>query len=555
MIRRTSILFLAAWGTCLCQPLLAQVLPDYLAIHSATVDGNTITVNRAHNLNLGPFPADTKFSFGSPTNPLPRGIRIRYKLDGYENTWHDGQCEMYFAVRFFNNQGDQISQNTFLINGESAGWNGSLVTSPLTHRRELVAVPPRASRILLVISSAGPPATVGVYVVANLTVSKINSNSPPEMLLEFPPNHGLNDATNFNLSDWMRDGNVPSMAKIVTVGQSPSQPALGLLDNDPNSHAEWHNSLPTAPVVTPGDKILVEWNEMYTMGVADLRSAHYQKLPVGNFRLHVAEFDIFGQPAGKESTVTVVVSPAFWRQSWFWPVCAAAVFAMVISFWRYLGWRRMRGEMLRLKNQQVLEKERLRIAQDIHDDLGARITEISLVSALAKKSSTAPESASADFDKISNMSRDLVSALYETVWAVNPENDNLDALGNYLCQMTNQLCQPAQLPCRLEILELPENMHVSSQVRHNIAMAVKEATHNVIKHAKATKITLGVALEKGELRVCLKDDGVGFDSAKMEDSVGNGLNNMKRRLADIGGSCTIESHAGQGAVVQMRLKL
>jgi len=555
MIRWKFILFLATWEVCLSQPLQAQQIPDRLTVQSALVDGKTVTANRAHNLNLGPFPTDISFAFGAPTNSLPPGLRIRYKLDGYDNAWHDGQCEMNFAVRFFNSQGDQISQETFLVSGESAGWNGSFTSSTLTHRRELVVVPPRASRLLVVISSAGPPATLGVYVVANLTVSKINANSASAMLMEFPPNHGLNDSTNFNLSDWVRDGNVPSMAKIVTVGQSPSQLALGLLDNDPNSHAEWHNSLPTAPEVTPGDRVLVEWNEMFSMGVADLRVAHYQKLPVGRFRLRVAEFDIFGKPAGKESMIGVMVSPPFWRQSWFWPVCAAAVLAVVIGFWRYLVWRRMRGEMLRLKNQQVLEKERLRIAQDIHDDLGARITEISLVSALAKKSSASPELASADFDKISNMSRELVSALYETVWAVNPENDNLDALGNYLCQMTNHLCKHAQLPCRLEILDLPENIHVSSQVRHNIAMAVKEATHNVIKHAGATEITLGVVLENGELRVCIKDNGAGFDPAKLEDSFGNGLNNMKRRLADIGGSCTIESQLDQGAVVHLRLKL
>jgi len=553
MMSRTIILFLAAWGICPGGTLRAQDEPDHLTTHSALVDGKTVTVNRARNLNLGPFPADTTFSFGSPTNPLPAGLRIRYKLEGYENTWHDGQCEMYFAVRFFNLQGDQINQNTFQVSGESAGWNGSLTASPLTHRRQLVVVPPLASRIMVVMSSAGPPAALGVYVVANLTVSKINGNAVPLMLLEFPPDHGLNESTNFNLSDWIRDGNVPSMAKIVTVGQSPSQPALGLLDNDPYSHAEWHNSLPTAPVVKPGDKILVEWNEMYSMGLAELHTARYQNLPAGNFRLHVAEFDIFGKPAGNESTVAVVVSPPFWRQPWFWPLCAALVCAMVVGFWRYLVWQRMRGEMLRLKNQQVVEKERLRIAQDIHDDLGARITEISLVSALAKKNSASPETACADFDKISAMSRDLISALYETVWAVNPENDNLDALGNYLCQMTNHLCKHAQLPCRLEVSDLPENIHVSSQVRHNIAMAVKEATHNVIKYAGATEITLGVALENGELRVWIKDNGAGFDPAKMEDSFGHGLNNMKRRLADIGGSCTIESQAGHGSLVQMRL--
>jgi len=84
-----------------------------------------------------------------------------------------------------------------------------------------------------------------------------------------------------------------------------------------------------------------------------------------------------------------------------------------------------------------LEQERLRIAHDIHDDLGARVTQISLLSAMSQENTSFPEKARADFDKVSKMSRELVSALYETVWAVNPENDNLEALGNYVCQMVN----------------------------------------------------------------------------------------------------------------------
>src|SRR5260370_4440416 len=94
---------------------------------------------------------------------------------------------------------------------------------------------------------------------------------------------------------------------------------------------------------------------------------------------------------------------------------------------RYITWRRMRREMLRLNHQRMLEQERLRIAQDIHDDLGARVTQISLASAMAHSNSAFPDAARAAFDSTSQMSRDLVSALYETVWAFNPEKDNLDA--------------------------------------------------------------------------------------------------------------------------------
>src|SRR4029078_6810005 len=138
--------------------------------------------------------------------------------------------------------------------------------------------------------------------------------------------------------------------------------------------------------------------------------------------------------------------------------------------------------------ERALENERLRIAQDLHDDFGARGTEISIASALAKKKPNRPDTARGGFARISTLSRDLVTALYETVWAVNPENDNLDALGNYLCQMVHQLCEQAKLSCRLRVPELPRDVQVASQLRHNVILAVKEAINNIIKHASATEV-------------------------------------------------------------------
>ena len=115
----------------------------------------------------------------------------------------------------------------------------------------------------------------------------------------------------------------------------------------------------------------------------------------------------------------------------------------------------MRRELTRLESQHALEDERVRIARDIHDDLGARVTQISLVSGLAQADPGLSEKARADFNAISGMARELVSALYETVWAVNPQNDNLDALGNYVCQMVDRLCDNAQLPRRLRVPSCP----------------------------------------------------------------------------------------------------
>jgi signal transduction histidine kinase len=136
---------------------------------------------------------------------------------------------------------------------------------------------------------------------------------------------------------------------------------------------------------------------------------------------------------------------------------------------------------------------------------------------------------------------------------VNPENDNLDALGNYLCQMVNQLCESTQLRCRLHVSELPREIQVSSQTRHNISMAVKEAVHNAIKHAAGSEVVIEMTITGNELAISVKDDGCGFVLNGVP--AGHGLSNMKRRMADIGGNCSIQSQPGQGTNVRIELRV
>jgi signal transduction histidine kinase len=237
-------------------------------------------------------------------------------------------------------------------------------------------------------------------------------------------------------------------------------------------------------------------------------------------------------------------------------VLVAAV-AVVMIIGRYIILRRMRLGLLRLElqleKQRLLEQERLRIAHDIHDDLGARVTQISLVSAMARSLPINPEQAQADFDKISEMSRDLVTALYETVWSVNPENDNLDELGNFLFHLVNKFCERAHCRCRFYVDLLPREIPVPSQIRHNLCMAVKEAVNNAIKHAGASEITVRVTYIECLLAISIQDDGCGFDPRT--NLTGNGLANLKRRLKDIGGVCTIESRPSHGTSIQIQLEV
>ncbi|HSY20145.1 MAG TPA: sensor histidine kinase [Candidatus Acidoferrales bacterium] len=559
MIKLRNVLALSIFtmGVAICspaQPAASNKGINLLEIRSMTVDGKPVTLRHGTEAKLEAFPNNIVFDFGMNTNIREAPIRIRTKLEGYENEWKVSNGEMFLDLRFFNAAGDQVSHTMFPVGGESAGWKGSLKTSTLTHRRETAVVPPQASQVWVFISSAGPPATLGVYVVANLVLSKQVSNAPPVVLLQPLFDHAPGvPPSQQQVPGWTRDGNHSSMAKIVDIGQDSQTRAFAIMDEDIASHAEWRNAVSVAPAVSPGDHLVIEWNEMYSIGIGDYHTVRYASLPAGDFRFRLSGVDIMGNPTGAETSLAIIVPQPFWRATWFWCVVLASIAVLAIGSWRYVLWNRMRREVAILKNQQALERERLRIAHDIHDGLGARVTQISMVSSRAQQDQSFPALARAEFDRISKMSRELVAALYETVWAVDPENDNLDELGNYLCQIANQLCDQAQFRSRFYVVDLPRDVQVSSQTRHNISMAVQEAVHNVIKHARATEVTISIEFTDDLLAITVHDDGSGFNPAG--GPAGNGLANMKQRLSDIGGSCIIESRPGEGTTIQMSVKI
>jgi signal transduction histidine kinase len=528
-------------------------LPVILGVQ---VDNRPLTWQPGKELSLGAFPRNVIFNFGPEASASQKFMRLRTKLEGVDKEWQDGVGTMFVAIRFYNAAGDFVALKSFEVHGESAGWNGTMESSTFTHRHETLSAPLDASRLWVIVSSAGGPTAVGTYIVDNVIVSRLStSNGPPEVLLRSPLPQALAKITSLNQAPegWERDGTRPSMAKIVEIGQNPKTKVLAVVDDDPMSHAEWHNSREIAAPVAPNDNLLVEWNEMYSTGVSGYRSAWYESLPPGAYNFRVAEVSVFGKPTGLEATLAIRVALPYWQAPWFWAVVAALTVATSALSFRYLAWHRMRRAMFQLEQQRALERERLRIAQDIHDDLGARVTEISLLSGMAENNPGFSDQARAEFSGISLKSRDLVAALYETVWAVNPENDNLEAVGNYLRQRINNQCTQAQLRCRLHISQLPRTIEISSRVRHNISMAAREAMHNVIKHARASQVTVHISFADMLLTVSIQDDGCGFNITTTP--MGHGLVNMKRRLEDIGGNCMIESSPTTGTTVQFRLLL
>jgi signal transduction histidine kinase len=296
-----------------------------------------------------------------------------------------------------------------------------------------------------------------------------------------------------------------------------------------------------------------EWVDLGTR-----RDINYNFVPPGDYVFHLTACnnDNIWNETGVQFAFHVL--PHFWQTMWF-RVLTIVVLVLAASggVW-FETRRRLHRKLERLERQRALERERARIARDIHDDLGASLTRITMLSQVAHEVEPEPARAVASLDQIFGTARELTRSLDEIVWAVNPKHDTLESLAGYLGKFTQDYLRAAQIRCRLDVpMQLPAWV-LTSEVRHNLYLAVKEALHNVVKHANATEVRITLALAENRFAWEVEDNGRGCDArhgpAKSSGNPGriasgNGLANMRRRLADVGGSCEVQSEPGAGTCV------
>jgi signal transduction histidine kinase len=206
------------------------------------------------------------------------------------------------------------------------------------------------------------------------------------------------------------------------------------------------------------------------------------------------------------------------------------------------------------EGQRALEEERARVARDLHDDLGAALTEIGLLGGLAQRTNTAPDRVRDHLTHITDRAREMVTTLDEIVWSLNPKHDSLASLSRYFCEYAQQFLQLTPIRCRLEVAQNLPDRPLSSDQRHHLLLAFKEALTNVVRHARATEVRIGIGVENESLAITVADDGCGWDSAS-RPAGGDGVRNLSRRIEQLGGSCQVLSQLGHGTRVRMILPL
>jgi signal transduction histidine kinase len=285
------------------------------------------------------------------------------------------------------------------------------------------------------------------------------------------------------------------------------------------------------------------------------RSAMYSLTAPGAYRFRVAACNNDGiwNEAGAEASVMVV--PYVWQRLWFRFGAIGAVLGIIGGSIRFVERRKLQRRLAQLEMQQMVERERARIARDIHDDLGASLTEMSLLGEFAQRESG--EQVKADVRKMAEKARSSTKALDEIVWAVNPRHDTLEGFVNYACSYAQEQLSLAGIRCRIEAPSPVPRRVLRADKRHHLFLAFKEAITNIVKHARASEAQMRITTDDDSVRVMITDNGSGFDCSpgSSRASLGNGLTNMKERLQSVGGTFACESTPGNGTHIKLTMKL
>jgi len=207
-------------------------------------------------------------------------------------------------------------------------------------------------------------------------------------------------------------------------------------------------------------------------------------------------------------------------------------------------------ERQRVEQQRALEQERARIAQDLHDELGSGLTEVSMLGVRARAAAVSDEKRELYLEQMSGKAREMVVALDEIVWAMNPRHNSLASLVSYFSVYADRFLGLANIAWRLEDLSAPADFAVDSRVRHQLFLAFKEALTNTVRHSGATEVCLSIRLADGEARFAISDNGRGLPGGRRTEAM-DGMANMRARLEKIGGRFDlVPNETGRGTTVR-----
>ncbi|GAA5130148.1 hypothetical protein JIN84_04280 [Luteolibacter yonseiensis] len=526
--------------------------PFQLHLTGISVDGERATTMPRNGtpLSLKPGLHRLDFDIATGTSSFGNPLQLRCQLEGFDEHWQQSVLGMSLTFEFLDAQSKPVSQAEFNMTGRSSGWGAGFIDSTLTPRREPLYAPENA-RFLRVTLSSGAPDTSG-----SLGIDDLNLFLPEQPAIPLWSNGTFEQGTGplFPMrapKGWKREGAEPAIALTTRPQESA---ILSLIDGDQSMGGKWTATQPLDAAKVAGRTLIVTWREAYNVITGNQQRATFLNVPTGDYVFRAIGMTEEPHPETAGLSARILVRPHFWQREWFLPVATACVISLIAAGVIRQRNQRNRRRLRELSFLTALERDRTRIARDMHDDLGTRVTVLNVAASLANRAiDHDPDDARKQLDKMSGAARELVVAMDELVWAVDPSHDNLDELASRLTSHAEELFSESGIRCRFEIPSSLPSHPISSDFRHHISMAVREALHNILKHAGPCEVTLAVSFGNKTLGIDIRDNGQGFATGSLVK--GHGLGNLKARLADIGGTCEISSSPGGGTCVSLRCPL
>ena len=479
---------------------------------------------------------------------LENGGRIRFRLEGAE-PWREVGGEMRLSFRFSGKDQTQfLGIGNWNIGGLSQGWNGTVAKSEFQREVKELTVPEGGRRIDMSVVSGGNVDAVGILAIDEIRVTVIRNgiaDPKPWIVANFTP-----DATGKQPRDW-KNYMRADMGGLEEHPKGSGHPVLVLRDTSNTSYVEYNFQKTLDETIRPGDRLRIEWIWAYSIGAWQTYPISYAPIPPGEYLLRIQSVSPDGGVLREELSLPVSVPVEFYKRFWFVALCAlgGAMLILSVPFWLYR--RRVRARLDHLAWINRLEQERTRIARDIHDSIGSRLTQIRLMAARLRDGPSSVEEHDELVAGVLDEALDAGRNLHEIIWTVKTENDTAEALAGYLAQTAQSLCGAAGIQCRLKIPRVLPEIPLTSQIRHNVMLTVREALTNAIKHSRASEIVVTLRLLEGTLEIEVHDNGAGFAMADVRP--GEGLGNMRVRMGEISGTVEWLSQAGQGTTVLIRL--
>ncbi len=286
------------------------------------------------------------------------------------------------------------------------------------------------------------------------------------------------------------------------------------------------------------------------------RMARYPRLPPGEYTFRVRACNEDGVWNETGSSLNIVVEPPFWRRWWFLGGVTLVLLGAVTGTVHYLSTQRLKRQVQKLQQEETLERERARIARDLHDQLGASLTQVALIGEMVEADKELPAEVEGHARQICQTARETTRVLDEIVWAVNPSNDTLEGLMTYACKYAQDYLSVAGLRYRLDVPPQLPDASMLPDARHHVFLTFKEAITNVVKHAKATSVWIRLRVESQVFTLEIEDDGRGL--AHLDPKAAqtrNGLKNMRKRMETAGGTFELLPGTERGAVVRLTAPL